>query len=167
MMKDAERYAEEDKKRREAAQKLNEADAVCYEAEKMLAEFSEKLTAEVKKKIEDALKNTREALTKKDAPLAAERAEVLKKALKEGTILYAQTPGATKAPPAQPPPRSGGGAMRRLSGAGPRRRVWMPLQETSQASDMHGDSAQRDYYEVWVWRAAQTQGDQGRDSRLP
>jgi molecular chaperone DnaK len=126
MMKEAERYAEEDRKRREAAQKLNEADAACYEAEKMLAEFADKLTAEVKKKIEDALKGTREALAKKDTGLAAERAEVLKKALKEGgTILYAQTPGAYKAPSGpRPPPTVGeAGAAARPSGAGPRGRV--------------------------------------------
>jgi molecular chaperone DnaK len=92
----------------------------------MLAEFSEKLTAEVKKKIEDALKNTREALAKKDAPLAAERAEVMKQALKEGgTILYAQTPGAYKASSGpQPPPTVGeAGGEARPSGAGPRGRV--------------------------------------------
>jgi molecular chaperone DnaK len=126
MMKDAERYAEDDKKRREAAQKLNEADAACYEAEKMLAEFSNKLTDEVKKKIEEALKSTREALAKKDAQLATERAEVLKKALKEGgTILYAQTPGAYKTSSGpQPPPTVGeAGGAARPSGAGPRGRV--------------------------------------------
>jgi molecular chaperone DnaK len=136
MVKEAERYAEEDKKRRETAQKLNEADAVCYEAEKMLAEFSDKLTAEVKKKIEDALKSTREAVTKKDAPLAAERAEVLKKALQEGgTILYAQTPGAYKASSgSQPPPTVGeAGGEARPSGAGPHGRVVdADYKETSQ-----------------------------------
>jgi molecular chaperone DnaK len=126
MVKDAEQYAEEDKRRREAAQKLNEADAACYEAEKMLAEFSDKLTDEVKRKIEDALKATREALAKKDAALASARAEALKKALKEGgTIIYAQTPGAYKARPGpQPPPTVGeAGGEARPSGAGPRGRV--------------------------------------------
>jgi molecular chaperone DnaK len=136
MVKEAERYAEDDKKRRETAQKLNEADAVCYEAEKMLAEFSEKLTADVKKKIEDGLKNTREALVKKDASLAAERAEILKNALKEGgTILYAQTPGAYKASSGpQPPPTVGeAGGEARPSGAGPRGRVVdADYKETSQ-----------------------------------
>jgi molecular chaperone DnaK len=137
MVKEAERYAEDDRKRREAAQKLNEADAACYEAEKMLAEFSDKLTAEVRKKIEDALKYTREALVKKDAPLAAERAEVLKKALKEGgTILYAQSPGAYKAPSGpQPPPTVGeASGEARPSGPGPRGRVVdADYKETGQA----------------------------------
>ncbi|MES0327898.1 MAG: molecular chaperone DnaK, partial [Gammaproteobacteria bacterium] len=38
MIKDAEQYAEADKQRREEADKLNEADAVCYQAEKLLAD---------------------------------------------------------------------------------------------------------------------------------
>ncbi|MDH4275702.1 MAG: molecular chaperone DnaK, partial [Gammaproteobacteria bacterium] len=44
MVNEAERFAEDDKKRREEVQKLNEADMICYEAEKMLAEFSTKLS---------------------------------------------------------------------------------------------------------------------------
>lgn len=126
MIREAERYAEEDRKRREAAEKLNEADAACYEAEKMLAEFSDKLTAEVKQRIEQALRAAREALAAKDAAAAAECAETLKKALKEaGTILYAQTPGAYRARPGpQPPPTvSAPSAEARPSGAGPRGRV--------------------------------------------
>ena len=126
MIKEAERYAEEDKKRREAAEKLNDADATCYEAEKMLAELADKLTDEVKKRIEEALRATREALTKKDAPLAAERAEALKKALKEGgTIIYAQTTGAYRARPGPTPPPDVGAPTgeARPTGAGPHGRV--------------------------------------------
>ncbi len=126
MVKEAERYAEEDKKRRADAEKLNEADAACYEAEKMLAEFAEKLTDEVRKRIEENLRLTREAVGKRDAALAAERAEALKKALKEGgTLIYAQTAGAYKAK-TEPHPRPEVGAPggeARPSGAGPRGRV--------------------------------------------
>ncbi|MBI3043824.1 MAG: molecular chaperone DnaK [Betaproteobacteria bacterium] len=125
MVKEAGRYAEEDKKRRAAADKLNEADGLCYEADKMLAEFSDRLTAEVKGQIEDALRGTREALAKKDAELAGERAETLKKALKQGgAIIYSQTPGAYRAQPRpQPPPRVEEPGEARPSGAGPRGRV--------------------------------------------
>jgi molecular chaperone DnaK len=125
MVKEAERFAAEDKKRRAAAEKLNEADAVCYEAEKMLAEFADRLTDEVKSKIEQGLKDTREALAKRDAELATSRSEILKKALKEGgTVIYAQTPGAYKARPGpQPQPRVETGGEARPSGAGPRGRV--------------------------------------------
>jgi molecular chaperone DnaK len=125
MVGDAERYAEEDKKRRAAAEQLNEADALCYQADKMLAEFSDRLTAEVKKQIEDARRDTREALAKKDVELAAQRIGKLKKALEQGgAIIYSQTKGAYRAQPGpQPPPRVEEPGNARPSGAGPRGRV--------------------------------------------
>ncbi|MDD4974999.1 MAG: molecular chaperone DnaK [Bacteriovorax sp.] len=43
MIKEAEKYAEDDKKRREDADKINLADSVCYEAEKTLADYGSKL----------------------------------------------------------------------------------------------------------------------------
>jgi molecular chaperone DnaK len=122
MVKDAEHYAEEDKKRREAAEQLNSADSLCYEAEKMLAEFSDRLTAEVKNKIGEAMRATREAVTKRDSAEAARRAETLKTALKEGgTILYAQTPGAYGARGGTSSPGAAGETQ--AAGAGPRGRV--------------------------------------------
>ncbi len=95
MVKEAERYAEEDKKRREQAEKLNAAESVCYQAEKLLADFSDKITAELKGRIESALRDTRAALAKRDAALAAERADALQRQLKEaGAVIYSQTPNA-------------------------------------------------------------------------
>ena len=100
MVEDAERYADADKKRREDAEKLNAADAGCYEAEKMLANFADKLTDDLKKRIETALRETKEALLKKDATLATERAEALKKVLQEaGAVLYSQSGQASKGSP--------------------------------------------------------------------
>ena len=95
MVNEAERYAEEDKKLKEDAEQLNAADASCYQAEKMLAEFSDKLTEELRKRIEDRMRETREAVAKRDAKVASERAEALAKVLKEaGVVIYSQTPGA-------------------------------------------------------------------------
>jgi len=95
MIKEAERYAEEDKKRREEADNLNSADSTCYEAERMLAEFSGKITADMKGRIETALRDTRSALAKRDVASATERADALRKLLKEaGVAIYAQQPGA-------------------------------------------------------------------------
>ncbi|MDH4135043.1 MAG: molecular chaperone DnaK, partial [Gammaproteobacteria bacterium] len=100
MVEDAERYADADKKRREDAEKLNAADASCYEAEKMLANFAAKLTDELKKRIEAALRDTKEALMKKDAVLATARAEALKKVLQEaGAVIYAESGKASKGQP--------------------------------------------------------------------
>src|SRR3990172_4891875 len=100
MVSTAEHYAEEDRKRREQAEKLNAADALCYEAEKTLAGFSDKLTEELRKRIDSALRDTREALRKKDAALATERAEALRSVLKEaGAVIYSQSPEAPKSGP--------------------------------------------------------------------
>jgi molecular chaperone DnaK len=133
MVGDAERYAEADKKRREDAEKLNAADAACYEAEKMLANFADKLTDELKKRIETASRETKEALLRKDVTLATERAETLKKVLKEvGAVLYAQSGNAPKSgpyaetrwegPQPQPGVREPTGEAR-ASGSGPRGKV--------------------------------------------
>jgi len=119
MIREAERYAEDDKQRRATAEKLNEADSTCYQAEKMRADFSNKLTDEVKRRLEDGIRATREAIAKHDPQLAAERSDALKKALKEaGTILYAQTPGAYKA--AAPTAPESGGAQPAGTGSGAR-----------------------------------------------
>jgi len=97
MVGEAERYAEADRKRRDEAEKLNTADALCYEAEKTLANFSDKLTEEMRQRVDAALSDTREAVRKKDAALATERSEALRRVLKEaGAIIYAQSPEAPK-----------------------------------------------------------------------
>jgi molecular chaperone DnaK len=105
MVEEAERYAEADRKRREDAEALNAADSMCYQAEKTLADFADKLTAELKGRIEMARRETREAIARKDAVLAKERSEALGRLLKEaGAVIYAQRPDAgifreTKVPP--------------------------------------------------------------------
>ena len=77
MIKDAEQYAEADKQRREEADKLNEADAVCYQAEKLLADFSDKLTDDMRNNLQTSMHETREAINKHDAVLAKEKSEKL------------------------------------------------------------------------------------------
>jgi len=108
--------------------KLNEADSACYQAEKMLADFADKLTDELKDKIQTAMRETKEAYSRKDAAAASEKAEALRKLLKEaGAVIYAQTPSAgpyaeTKFSDAPPPPHEPGGEAR-PSGSGPRGKV--------------------------------------------
>jgi molecular chaperone DnaK len=123
MMKEAERYAEEDRRRREEAEKLNDAEATAYQAERMLADFPDKLTDEMKRRIEAGMREVREAAGKRDARLAAERADALKKDLREaGAALYAQTPGSAQAGATVPPPSAGPGEAR-PTGSGPRGKV--------------------------------------------
>ncbi len=130
MEREAETYAEADRKRREEAEVLNEADSLCYQAEKLLADFAQKLTAELKDRIEQARRATKEACTKRDAPAAKEKAEALRRVLKEaGTVIYAQSPQAGKGPYQEvgtgttPPPGPSATGEARPSGSGPRGRV--------------------------------------------
>ncbi len=125
MVREAEKYAEADRKRREDADRLNDADAACYQAEKLLADFADKLTDELKADIQAAMQETREAFVRKDAAAAAEKAERLRKLLKEaGTVIYAQSTttgpyAETKYPGGKPPPTG----EARPSGSGPRGKV--------------------------------------------
>ncbi len=100
MVNDAEHYADADKKRREDAEKLNASDASCYEAEKLLANFPDKLTDDLKSRIESRLRETKEALLKKEANSATERADALKKLLQEaGAVIYSQSGQASRGTP--------------------------------------------------------------------
>ena len=91
MVKEAEQYAEEDKKRKDEADALNNADAICYEAERMLADYGEKIADELKGRIEAKLKETKEAIQARDLKAATERSEALKELMKEaGSVIYAQ-----------------------------------------------------------------------------
>ncbi len=95
MIDEAERYAQADKKRREDAEALNAADGMCYQAEKTVADFGDKLTDELKARLEAARREVREAIVKKDAAAAREKAEALEKVLREaGAVIYAQRPDA-------------------------------------------------------------------------
>ncbi len=125
MVDEAERYAAADSERRETAEKLNAADALCYQAEKTLVDFADKLTDEMKGRVETALKETKAALAQKDVTLATERAKELEKNLKEaGTAIYAQTPGAHKVYKETRAPGMGDAdSGPRPSGSGPRGRV--------------------------------------------
>jgi molecular chaperone DnaK len=113
MIKDAEKYAEEDRRRREQADKLNNADAICYQGERFLADFGDKVAAEARARIDTHIKDIKTAIAKKDADGAMAHAETLKKALQEaGAAIYQQAAAApssgTRAQAAEPP--SGGEA---------------------------------------------------------
>src|SRR5580658_7026990 len=76
LRKDAEAHAEEDLKTREAAEARNAADNLAYQCEKQLAELGDKLSADQKKGVEDAIKDVREKLSGTDV-------EAIKKATEE------------------------------------------------------------------------------------
>jgi len=94
MVREAQQYAEEDKTRKEEADKLNTADAICYEAERMLADYGDKLESSLHSNIEVKLKETKEAVKSRDTISASERSEALKELMKQaGTTIYSQSQG--------------------------------------------------------------------------
>jgi molecular chaperone DnaK len=68
MKKEAEMNAEADKKAREEVEKLNQADSLIFQVEKQLKEFGDKIPADKKQPIEDALAALRTAHANKDFP---------------------------------------------------------------------------------------------------
>ena len=66
MKQEAESNADADKKAKEQVDKLNNADQMIFQTEKQLKEFGEKLSADKKKPIEDALESLKMAYESKD-----------------------------------------------------------------------------------------------------
>ena len=80
MVKDADRHADEDKKRRADIETRNQADGLIYSTEKMLNENREKIPVGDIKPIEDALAETKEALKSEDMDKTRSAVEMLTKA---------------------------------------------------------------------------------------
>lgn len=76
MVKDAELHKEEDKKRKEAVDARNSADALVHQTEKSLAELGEKVPAEDRANIEAALNDLKEVLKDQSADKTAIDAKV-------------------------------------------------------------------------------------------
>ncbi len=57
MVRDAESHTEEDKKKKQLAEVRNHADTLVYTVEKSMSDYSDKISADEKKEIEDALEN--------------------------------------------------------------------------------------------------------------
>ncbi len=80
-VKEAEAYAAEDKKRREAVDVRNAADQMVYTTEKTVSEFGDKITEDEKKNIEDAKEALKEALKGEDIEAIKAKQEELQKQL--------------------------------------------------------------------------------------
>lgn len=91
MMKEAEKFAEEDKKRKEEAEIRNNADSLIYTAEKTKTDLADKLGKEQVQKIDEATAKLRETLSGKDFEKIKAKNEELAKVLQEvGTAIYQQ-----------------------------------------------------------------------------
>ncbi|SEK89265.1 molecular chaperone DnaK [Blastococcus sp. DSM 46786] len=91
MMKDAEAHAEEDKRRREEAETRNLAESLQYQTEKFLAENGDKIPAEKKDELGEALTELRSALGGSDIEAIKSAQEKVARVSQEvGGALYAQ-----------------------------------------------------------------------------
>ena len=91
MVKGAEEFAEEDKKRKEEAEVRNNADSLIYTTEKTKKDLAEKLTKDQMERLDGATDELRKALAGKDVELIKTKSEVLSKVLQEvGTAVYQQ-----------------------------------------------------------------------------
>ena len=111
-VKDAERYAEEDKKRREAIDLRNNADQLVFNVEKSMGEIGDKLPADDKAAIEERISALKEALKgdnldeirNKMNDVQAKFADLAQKAQSA-----AQAAGAAGAQPGAEPPKNDDG----------------------------------------------------------
>ena len=85
MKKDAEANADADSKAKEAADKLNSADAMIFQTEKQLKEFGDKLSDDKKKPIEDALEELKKAYETKDIAVIDPALEKINEAWKSAS----------------------------------------------------------------------------------
>jgi molecular chaperone DnaK len=100
MVKDAEKNAEEDKKRREEIETRNRLDSMTYEVEKNSKEWSDKLPAELKTKLDSAVERARKALRGDDmAEIRAAQEDLSKTFNEAGQSFYAQSQAAESAAP--------------------------------------------------------------------
>jgi len=98
MVKDAESHSEEDKKRKDLVEARNHADTLVYSTEKTLKEHGDKIDADSKKKIEEAIENTKKVMEGTDAEAIKKAAEDLSEAShKLAEAVYSQTAGQSQA----------------------------------------------------------------------
>ncbi|MFL4987060.1 MAG: molecular chaperone DnaK [Microvirga sp.] len=103
MMRDAEAHAEEDKRRREEAETRNLAESLQYQTEKFLAENGDKIPAEKKDELGEALTDLRSALGGSDIEAIKSAQEKVARVSQEvGGALYAQQAEAAGAGEAGP-----------------------------------------------------------------
>ncbi|MGY1610295.1 MULTISPECIES: molecular chaperone DnaK [unclassified Geodermatophilus] len=111
MMRDAEAHAEEDKRRREEAETRNLAESLQYQTEKFLAENGERIPADKKEELGEALTELRSALGGSDiAAIKSAQEKVARISQEVGGALYAQQAEAGAAGTGDGAPGAAGGA---------------------------------------------------------
>ena len=125
MMREAEAHADDDKARKEEVETRNRADQAAYAAERMLKDAGDKLSAEERKPVEEAVAGLKKAIESGGAPAIDQALEALNAAQQTAAqTLYAKTaqaaPGAGEGPEAGPGPGPAAGPGPGAGPGGPR-----------------------------------------------
>ncbi|MCL4335242.1 MAG: molecular chaperone DnaK [Candidatus Thermoplasmatota archaeon] len=103
MKKQAEEFAEEDKKKRDLAEQINLAESLVYTAEKTVNEAGDKIDQNSKDQMREEIKKVREAIDSKDIEKIKSSVESLSKMAQEiGTKIYQSS---SEVPPQQGQPQ--------------------------------------------------------------
>ncbi len=99
MVRDAETFAEEDKKRREAAEAKNNAESLIHTTERQLADNGDKIDEALKTEIEGAVAEAKTAVEGGDVAAMTEKAQALAQvAMKMGQAIYEKEQAAAASP---------------------------------------------------------------------
>lgn len=91
MIKEAEQFAEQDRKKKEEAETRNEADSLIYTTNKTIKDLGDKIDKSQKERLEKAVKELQEVLGSKDIGQIKSKIESLKNVLQEvSTMVYQQ-----------------------------------------------------------------------------
>jgi len=98
MIKEAEKFAEEDRKRKEKVEAKNHADSLIYQSEKMLNDLKDKISPEEKEKIQKEIENVKKAIESDDIDRIRKATDDLTKAFYDiSSRLYSQADTQTQA----------------------------------------------------------------------
>ncbi|MDN4594784.1 molecular chaperone DnaK [Polycladomyces subterraneus] len=86
MIKEAEEHAEEDKKRKEAAEVRNKADQLVFTTNKTLNDLGDKVSEEDRKKVEEAKEKVQKTLSDNDTAAIKQATEELEKVVQEVSV---------------------------------------------------------------------------------
>ena len=108
MIREAEQFAEQDKRAKEEAEIRNTADSLIYTTEKTLGEIGDKLTPELKTKTQEALQGLKDALKSGGLAEISAKVEELRRVVQEaGATVYQQTASQKPQQASQEAPPSG------------------------------------------------------------
>jgi molecular chaperone DnaK len=109
MVRDAEKFAAEDKQRREAAEAKNNAESLVHATEQQLAENGDKIDASLKSEIEGAIAAAKTAIEGGDtAEITAKSQALTEVAMKLGQAIYEKEQASASAPGAEAGQRANG-----------------------------------------------------------